>query len=241
MPPEPGFALKLKKITENALKLTYLRACRLVRDLDFVIGQEPDASFHGIDLPRQAVRKRDLERDGYAALNRVLDEDIGMIAINDELELALCIQLAGSGHVSPSRRRMLDLVWGPGLDQVVARKPERVVLPDTLRRLAGEGRKEIEEMAKGASATPFYKIAAAVALRIDEFVSHADETDDRLPRWRVSRARLGALAIAAGLCRIDGESELVHHCIDIAAGITALERRATGEVEPNEVVVLVRV
>ena len=52
--------------------------------------------------------------------------------------------------------------------------------------------------------------------------------------------RLGSLAVAAACCQLGAPPDLVQRYLDLAAAITAAERRASGENRPSEVIMLVR-
>ncbi len=75
---------------------------------------------------------------------------------------------------------------------------------------------------------------------INDIAVGLDENDPQIPPEVVSFIRFGALAISAGARRTGWGAELIRGYVDIAAGITAMERRADGRAPRNEVVVLVR-
>jgi hypothetical protein len=57
---------------------------------------------------------------------------------------------------------------------------------------------------------------------------------------QVSYVRLGALALAATVGQLTDDGRLAHWYVDVAAGITALERHAAAVDSPNETIVLVQ-
>ncbi len=223
----------------RAFALAQVRAYDLAADLRFALNRMYGREFP-LNFTRPTAR---ILRPGLPcnrAFNRALDQDLGMAGEAEALlDLPLCILFARNVLGSHARYLVIDLLWSSALAAAVAKQPERIVLPSTVRWLARGGYEELERNVSGQTDVCLRRSVAAVASRIDELVSRVDEARD-IPPWLASYVRLGALAIAAALCELGEEPGLTQCYVDIAAGITALEQRTGRRAPRNEVVMLVR-
>jgi hypothetical protein len=177
------------------------------------------------------------------AFDQYLSRSLGperRLAADLDLDLLLCILFARDAESARDSRQPHDLVWGPHLGAVVDSRPSRSVVPEALRRLAREGRPMVEALPCTPDAEYIRSRMAAVAGHIAEQISQPSDRESVGPLL-ASRIRLRALTVASCACWLDESGEIAQRYVDIAAGITALERRSSGEVPPSEVIVLVRV
>jgi NACHT domain len=175
------------------------------------------------------------------AFNSALDDDLEIALHADlDLDLPVCMVYERNAPAPGDRQQVIDLIWGSELGAIVARRPERAVLPDVMRRLARDGLLEFECMAPGSSLDHLRVRAAAVASRINDRILALDDDENAVTADLASYVRLGSLVVAASIGHLGADPEVAQGYVDIAAGITALQNRATGSVPPNEVLVLVR-
>ena len=230
-----------------ALDLARIRAADLAAGLQATIG---GAGFGGRAVPRltrPAVRTADHADRVSPIFNHALDRDLDL-AYNlnlthpaaDGLDVALCALFGRETAAAHGPREVLDLIWGSDLQDAIAAPAERTVVPGLMRRLARDCDTQIRAMTPGLEDDHLRKRAAAVAERINDIAADLDENDPQIVPEVVSFIRFGALAISVGARRVGWDTELIRGYADIAAGITALERRADGRAPRNEVVVLVR-
>jgi hypothetical protein len=225
-----------------ALDLARIRAADLADVLGTVVA---DAVVPR--LTRPVIRTADLAVRVSPILNRALDCDFNL-AYNLNfvqpavagIDVALCALFESETSQARRSRKVNDLLLGLALRDVIQGPTEWTIVPSLLRRLARDGATRIKAMAPGLKDDHLRKRAAAIAERINDAVSDLDENDSQIAPEVVSFIRFGALAISVGARKVGWDAGLISAYVDIAAGITALERRADGRAPRNEVVVLVR-
>ena len=244
--PSPSRSVPRGRIPALALDLARIRAADLADGLRAAIDGAGRAARPSPASTRPAIRTADHADRVGPAFSQALDTDLDLAyhlnlthPAAAGLDAALCA-LFGREAAARGPREALDLTWGPGLQDVMAAPAQRTVVPGLLRRLAREGDTRIRAMTPGLEDDHLRGRATVVAERISGIVADLDESDPRVAPEVISFVRFGALAIAAGARRAGWDAGLVGSYVDIAAGITALERRDDGRAPCNEVVVLVR-
>jgi hypothetical protein len=225
----------------QALDFTRARACDIASELRIVAQRALGREFT-VSISRPGGRTADPAGPGNLAVNRALDHNLDQALAHlsePDLDLPLCMLFARNAPTARGPREMLDLIWGPVLDAVAARGPERVILPDLLHRLSRDGCLEIRRTISGPGHEHLGRRMAAVAARINDLVPALDENGAVTSSQFVSYVRLGALAVAAGACRLDTGSELAQRYVDVAVSVTAFERRMQADATRNEAIVLV--
>jgi NACHT domain len=140
--------------------------------------------------------------------------------------------------------RSWSLIAGSGTDhdeswqQLLSHVPAWVILPDLMYRRAGDGHEQIvnrpDEDALG-------RRAVNVAKRILDLVSAVRDRKTEITPHSASEIRLGALALAGSAKTMGLDASVAQIYMEIAIGITALQRRMASEAKPDETIVLVRI
>jgi hypothetical protein len=189
----------------------------------------------GISVPRPADRA-----SPGVDLGRALDArlDAAFLA-NADVDLALCAIYA-RGQLARDSHGASGQLFGAALDTAIDEQPERAIVPDALPFLVREANARVMALVPADGTDCLHRRSAAVAAAIVAHVGTLDERDLATVDAVVPGIRLGALAVAAACCQLGAPLDLVQQYVDIAAAITAAERRAIGEIPPSEIIVLVR-
>jgi hypothetical protein len=122
----------------------------------------------------------------------------------------------------------------------MSQQHELTVLPGVLSRRATESYAEIDRLVRQPGQQHVQRRLAAVAAQLSDLVPAVVADPDAISAEQVSDVRLGALALAATVGQLTDEGRLPQWYVDVAAGITALERHAAAGDSPNETIVLVQ-
>jgi hypothetical protein len=243
-----GTTLSADRAIDLAGELAQARADDLALGLSVVLDRAigPDstrefalaiASPGGRALDRSDPRSRVLG----CALDRAFDDLLALAHLSElDLDLPLCFQFARAAPAASDPPEAIDPIWGSAVTAVVTRPRKLTVLPDSLCRRAKDGRTEIERLSSEPGQEHVNRRLAGVASRISDLVSFDMVYKGAIQPQHVSYIRLGALAIVANVGQLPNSPHLASWYMDIAAGITALERRAVALDPPNEAIVLVK-
>lgn len=171
-----------------------------------------------------------MERDVEQRLDRDLDRAIAGIS---ELALPMCSFLARRSLPTSASSDPAAVIWHDLLSITELNFEERVVLPDALHRNAKSGN---EEILRGR----YFRCTMELSSQIADRLLSASKNENLVTHELVSYVRLGSLAVAASIATRSVGSELAMKYIDIASGITALERRTQGGDSFREMIILAR-
>jgi hypothetical protein len=234
---------------QDALSFALERARDLARDIRAMRDCVPAAEIPGPVPPRKRQERlpvASVQAEFTRRIDGAFDQYLSQLAREDwlpaadlDLDLLLCILFARDAEPAKGSRQLHDLLWGPGLNEIVEGWLPRSVVPEVLRRRARDGRAKVDELPCESSVVYIRRRMAVVAGQVADLVSGIIDRQ-AVDSLLASRLRLRALAVASCACWLDGGREVAQRYVDIAAGITAMERRSASSVPPGEVIVLVR-
>lgn len=198
-----------------------------------------------IMLSRPAGRPRDLTTSTGRALASTLDLALDQAFRRGrqsevDLDVPMCLAFARQLPVPGQQRTVLDPIWGPAFAAIMKQWQGRIVLPGSLPRISAEARNELSALTTDSSAYPPADRLMAVAAKVNEQVGEIIDPGFDLATENVSYARLGAISLAANLARHPNGPSLAGKYLDIAAGVTSIERQFLGQEQPQETMILVQ-
>lgn len=255
----PGFAEDLASAVASSVNFTPTRALDLAIDLARFRAGDLDVSLRVLNghligttqqesmiaFSRPTSRPRELMTSSgrvlASALDRALDQALRWAQQSEvDLDVPMCLQFARQLPVPGQQRAVLDPIWGPAFATIVKQWQGRKVRPGSLTRISAEARNELSDLTTDSSDYPPADRLMAVATKVHEQVGEITDPGFDLAAENISYARLGAIALAANLARHAGNPSLAGKYLDIAVGVTSIERQFLGQELPQETMILVQ-
>ncbi len=256
--PELDRALNLDLALERDRDLDLTRALALARDLDRGLDLTHDftrdltrAGDLARDLARDLDRALDLTRALDIALDRILDRardipgarDVTRARDLEDLRARFMGNALGHALTRALRRYTPEASWPVEFAQElisetgIAKTARYIVSPDTLADKVRSGRQDLANLLGPTDSAASPPWARQVAINLQETALPIFTRQQPLTRDTATTIRLAALCLAAE-ADVRKANQLGDTFREIAAGVTLLERRATGKAVPTETIML---
>ncbi len=239
--------IALPRALDLAIDLARFRASDLETSLGFLndhVGGAGLTRSAGM-LSRPPSRARDLTatsgRPFASTLDRALDQILRWAKQSEaDLDVPMCLQFARQIPVEGKQRTVLDAIWGSAFSAIAKQREGRVVLPGSLARISAEAGDELSVLIRDSGDSPPADRLVAVAAKVHRQVEEITDPDFDLRKEKISAVRLGAVALAANLARDPEHATVAGKYLDLAIGVTTIERQLHGQSVTQESMILVK-
>lgn len=256
--PCPHWDPKRARVRDSSLDRARNRAPVLSRALDKVrnctIRLDPGLGptlYPGRDLDLVLDRDLALEGEVYLLAGLALDRDLDEVRklildlardqgidLDVDADLSLWMLLSRASSLFGTPQAIPGLKWLMSQASSSSAGDERTVLPHFLKAQSAAGLKELKHMRATAGNEFLGKRLVNSAALLNDLIRAVAERDRELSSQLASLVRLMALTIAQGIDQLEERSALAQRFVDVAAGITALEKENDAS-RTNEIITLV--
>jgi hypothetical protein len=242
---ETSMAITQDRASDLAIELTRFRASDLEGSIRVLVSHIPSRERHqsAVTITRPTGKSRDLNakcgRILAGALDRAFDQALSWARQSEmDLDLPMSLQFARRIPVEGQQRKALDAIWSPALEVLVKQRPDRIIMPGSLARISAEALDELPAITADFSNGPQEGRLIAVAEKVQYLVAAITSPSATVIPEEISYIRLGAISLAANLTPDPSRHALASKYLDIASGVTAIERQFLGQELPQETIIL---